>query len=302
MFFSRSHLRTAAVVAALLVSESPFARAAQQAQPTPGAEASPAGAAATASTQVVVADQDARETRADLEGVLKRLPPTVGRVMRLDPSVMRNAAYLAPYPALSAFLQAHPEVVQNPAFYLEHVDYEFWNPRQPEDAASRAVNVWNNAMQNLSIMVVVGIIAGGILWIIKTLVGYRRWYRTSKIQTEVHTKILDRFTSNEDLLAYMQTEPGRRFLESAPPPVEGPVKPMAAPLSRILWSLQAGVVLATGGFGLLFVSRRAIPEIAQPLFASGVLVLALGVGFVVSAAASYLLSRHLGLFSTDAQA
>src|SRR5574338_245735 len=149
MFFSRSHLRTAAVVVALLVSESPFARAAQQSQPTPRAEASPAGAAAPASTQVVVADQDARETRADLEEVLKRLPPTVGRVMRLDPSVMRNAAYLAPYPALSAFLQAHPEVVQNPAFYLEHVDYEFWNPRQPEDAASRAVNVWNNAMQNL---------------------------------------------------------------------------------------------------------------------------------------------------------
>ena len=282
--------------------------AARRAEPAPGrrlrprvdsAEAGPA--TVPGATQVVVADQDARETRADLEGVLKRLPPTVGRVMRLDPSVMRNAAYLAPYPALSSFLQAHPEVVQNPAFYLEHVDYEFWNPRQPEDAAARAVNVWNNAMQNQSIMVVVGIIAGGVLWIIKTLVGYRRWYRTSKIQTEVHTKILDRFTSNEDLLAYMQTEPGRRFLESAPPPVEGPVRPVAAPLSRILWSLQAGVVLATGGFGLLFVSRRAISEIAQPLFASGVLVLALGVGFVLSAAASYLLSRHLGLFSTDAQ-
>jgi hypothetical protein len=301
MFFSRSHLRTAAVLAALVVSESPFARAAQQPPPGPSAEAAPAGGTTAAGTQVVVADQDARETRADLEEVLKRLPPTVGRVMRLDPSVMRNAAYLAPYPALSAFLQAHPEVVQNPSFYLEHVDYEFWNPRRPEDAASRAVDAWNNAFQNLSIMAVVGIITGGILWIIKTLVGYRRWYRTSKIQTEVHTKILDRFTSNEDVLAYMQTEPGRRFLESAPPPVEGPVKPMAAPLSRILWSLQAGVVLATGGFGLLFVSRRAISEIAQPLFASGVLVLALGVGFVVSAAASYLLSRHLGLFSTEAQ-
>ncbi len=298
MFPSRSRLRIAAVVVALLFSESPFARAAQQSPPTP-ANAEAATAPATGAAQVVVADQDARETRADLEEVLKRLPPTVGRVMRLDPSVMRNAAYLAPYPALSAFLQAHPEVVQNPSFYLEHVDYEFWNPRQPEDAASRAVDAWNNAMQNLSIMVVVGIIAGGILWIIKTLVGYRRWYRTSKIQTEVHTKILDRFTSNEDVLAYMQTEPGRRFLESAPPPVEGPVKPIAAPLSRILWSLQAGVVLATGGLGLLFVSRRAISEIAQPLFASGVLVLALGVGFVVSAAASYLLSRHLGLFSTE---
>ena len=54
-------------------------------------------------------------------------------------------------------------------------------------------------------------------------------------------------------------------------------------------------MLATGGLGTLFVSGRVIEEIAQPLFALGVLVLALGAGFVVSAGASFVLSRRLGL-------
>ena len=40
------------------------------------------------------------------------------------------------------------------------------------------------------------------------------------MQYQVHNKLLDRFTSNEDLLAYVQTPAGRRFLESAPIPLQ----------------------------------------------------------------------------------
>jgi hypothetical protein len=39
-----------------------------------------------------------------------------------------------------------------------------------------------------------------------------------------------------------------------------------------------------------------IDEVAQPLFAVGMIALAVGVGFVASAGASLLLSRRLGLF------
>src|SRR4051794_39286477 len=280
--------RALILVGLLLVTDSPFASAAQR----PAAEAA---APAQQAPQVVLNEQDARETRNDFEAVLKRLPPTVGRVMRLDPSLMRNEPYLAPYPSLAAFLRQHPEVVQNPGYYLEHIEYEFWNPRPPEDARAAAVHTFNNMMQALAIMVGFGSAGLALLWVIKTMVDYRRWYRTSKVQTEVHTKLLDRFSSNEDLMAYMQTPSGRRFLESAPIPVDGPARTVGAPLSRILWSLQAGVVLAVAGLGVLFISGRTLEEVAQPLFGVGVLVLALGTGFVVSAAASFFLSRRLGL-------
>lgn len=290
--------RIAVIICVLLFSDSPFAAA----QRPPAEEPAPSQAGPAAPAQIVLSEQDARETRADFEALLKRLPPAVGRVMRIDPSLMRNAAYLAPYPGLAAFLQQHPEVVQNPAYYLEHIEYELWNPRPPEDARSRAVHAFQEILQGLAMLLVMGTVVATLLWIIRTLVEQRRWYRTSKIQTEVHTKLLDRFTSNEDLMAYMQTPSGRRFLESTPLAVEGPVRSMGAPLSRILWSLQAGVVLATGALGLLFVSNRVIEEIAQPLFALGVLGLAVGCGFVMSAAASFLLSRRLGLLEARATA
>ena len=94
----------------------------------------------------------------------------------------------------------------------------------------------------------------------------------------------------------MQTPAGRRFLESAPIALDPASRPLGAPFSRVLWSVQAGVVLALGGVGLLFISRRAIPDIAQGLSAIGVLALALGAGFILSAAIAYLLSSRLGLF------
>jgi uncharacterized membrane protein len=71
---------------------------------------------------------------------------------------------------------------------------------------------------------------------------------------------------------------------------------IGAPLSRILWSVQAGVVLAIAGAGALFLSGRMLDEASQFFYVIGVLALALGAGFVVSAVASYALSRKLGLF------
>jgi hypothetical protein len=143
-------------------------------------------------------------------------------------------------------------------------------------------------------------IAVAVVWLIRTVVEQRRWYRTSKVHTEVHNKLLDRFTSNEDLMAYIQTDAGRRFLESAPLSIDAAPRQVGAPFGRILWSLQVGIVLAAGAIGLLFVSGRVIDEIAQPLFAIGVLALTVGVGFMVSAAASLLLSRRLGMLEASA--
>ena len=75
---------------------------------------------------------------------------------------------------------------------------------------------------------------------------------------------------------------------------------LGAPFARILWSIQAGLVLGAGGMGLYFVSGRVDPEIMQPLYTTGVLALSLGFGFVLSAVVSFLLSKKLGLFDANA--
>jgi hypothetical protein len=250
-------------------------------------------------TAVTATGVSAEETRRDLEELLRQYPPTLPRILRLDPSLLASPEYLQPYPALGAFLGQHPEVAHNPGYFFAQYDSNYGDARNRETAQERAIGMWRNAIEGFMIGVVMLGIGSGVLWLIKTLIEHRRWSRLSKIQTDVHNKLLDRFTANEDLLAYIQTPAGRRFLESAPIPLESP-RAIGAPLGRILWSAQAGAVLTVLGFGLLLVSRNSLEEVAAPLGAFGVVIVALGLGFVVSAYLAYVLTRRFGLMNDPA--
>lgn len=242
---------------------------------------------------IVVGRRIAAEALRDqLRELLDRHPPSLSQVLRLDPSLLTDESYLAPYPELAAFLAEHPEVAHNPAFYIGTPFDSEWN-RDPRAAAFR---IWENIMQGFFILLVFSTITGVLVWLIRTLVEHRRWLRLSKVQIETHTKLLERFTSQEDLLAYIQTPAGRRFLEAAPMVIEAGARPVSAPFSRVLWSIQAGVVLSVAGLGVLLVGNRSgVPEVAEGIGAIGTLIVALGIGFVLSALVAYLLSRRMGL-------
>lgn len=238
---------------------------------------------------------DAQQTRKALDELLKRYPPTLGRVLKLDPGLLSNPAYLSPYPGLAAFLAQHPEVSRSPRFFLANVDEVDYYATAP-DRDVEAMRMWRAMMAGLVMFLVFVIVTATLVWLIKTLIDYRRWHRLSKVQADVHTKLLDRFSANEDLLAYVQSPAGRRFLESAPIALDAGGLAIGAPLRRIMWATEAGLVLAAGGFGLVFVSGRVAADVREPLFVIGVLGLSLGLGFVVSAVVSFLLSKRLGLF------
>jgi hypothetical protein len=272
------------------------------------AAAQPAGSRAQPPAQPeqavpVASDQDARETRERFRELLERYPPALGRVFKLDPSLMQNQAYLAAYPGLAGFLSQHPEVAHNPAFFLSHINVpgDLWPQPTP---SSEAVNLMKNTIEGFGVLLIFFGVTFTLGWLIKTLIDYRRWQRLLKIQTEVHNKLLDRFGGTEELLAYVQTPAARRFLESAPIPLEAPVsRSIAAPFGRILWSVQAGIVLAVAGIGLQVVSGRLTdPDVNQAVSALGVLVLSLGIAFVLAAGAAYLISRRLGLFEPTVEA
>lgn len=251
--------------------------------------------AAVQSPQVVVDTLDARQIRDDFRELLNRHPPSLGRVLKLDPSLMTNDAYLASYPAVAAFLKQHPEITRSPAYFLEFVQVSQGDWHQPNEG----VRLWENMMQALTIFAVFAIILGTVIWLVRTVIEQRRWSRQSKVQTEVHTKLFDRLSSNEDLLAYIQTPAGRRFLEAAPLVAPStPARPLGAPVSRILWSVQIGIVIVAGALGVLFVSGRVIEEVAQPLFAIATIGIALGIGFVISSMVAYVLSRNMGLLES----
>ena len=278
----------ALILACLLAAPAHAAAAQRKSAPEP------APAAPAAVPESVVSAQAARDTRSELQRVLQQYPPSLGRVLRLDPTLLTNADYLRPYPALAAFLAQHPEVAHNPSYFLPQY---FDEPTTP-DPKDRAYAMWEKTLQGFMIVLFFSAIFSGIIWLIKTAVDHRRWAKLTKIQTDAHTKLLDRFTSNEDLIAYIQTPAGRRFLESTPIAIDSP-RSLSAPLGRILWSLQIGVIMLVTGLGIEVIAARSIDEVAQPIFAIGTLVIAIGIGFTLSAGVAYLMSRRLGLVGAE---
>ena len=255
-----------------------------------------ASAAAPAQSQAPppVADvpqQRADDTRSQLNDLLQDHPPAVREVLQREPALLTNADYLAPYPRIAAFVTAHPEIARSPAYFLG--EPQRWDRPEP------GTWMWRDMMTSISVGALLLGAALGFGWLVRTALDHRRWQRVSKVQVDTHSKLLDRMTSSEDLRVYMESPAGRQFLESAPIALDGKNPPIAAPINRILWSMQAGVVALALGIALQIVSRGVIDDAAQPLRVLGVLVTAIGGGFLVSAALSYVISSRLGLIRTD---
>ncbi len=234
---------------------------------------------------------DARVTFQRFQELLRQHPPAVGEVLARDPSLLTRADYLAPYPALLAFLQQHPEIARNPSFFLG--GFEF----RQRDKTDRAIDLFQGVLGGLAGLTVFSIVVSVLVWLVRAVIDHRRWLRLSRVQVDVHSKLLDRLQSNEDLLAYMQTPSGRRFLESAPITLDGEPRPGGAPLTRIVLSLQAGVVLIALGIGLRFVEWNMIQEVAEGFRVIGIIVISLGIGFTASALVAYAVSSRLGLIA-----
>jgi hypothetical protein len=197
----------------------------------------PAFAQATQAPRVTVIEtQDARKVREDLMQILKKYPPSLGRILKLDSGLMQNDAYMAPYKDLATFLAQHPEVHRNPTFYLEPIEAYYGGYYQSESG-----RIWENIMIGAVVFFVVTTVLSALAWIVRTLIDYRRWHRLSKVQAEAHAKLLDRFTANDELIAYVQSPAGAKFLESAPIALDPGAQSLGAPFARILWSIQAGL-------------------------------------------------------------
>lgn len=255
--------------------------------------------AKAAGQTVVIESQPAEEVRRDLTELLRRYPPSLGRILKQDPGLMQNAQYMAPYAQLAQFLQGHPEVMRNPSYYLGEVSNDYYDSwmRTPEGQHQQAINAWRDIISGFLFLIGFTAVVGAITWIIRSIVEHRRWARMSKVQAEVHNKLIDRLASNDEMLAYIQSPAGGEFLKMGPAAVGAgqATRAIHAPFGRILWSAQAGVVLFALGLGLRWVTPAAPNEVIEMLHFFGIIGQALGLGFLVSSGLSYVLSRRMGL-------
>ena len=282
------------------------ANGAAKAPVTPRATAAQAAAPATAAA--VPSDSQLADTREQLLSLL-RMSPILTQVVQTDPTVLADQEYVGrTNPSLAEFLVQHPEVTRNPDFYLfanfppqrgrnvsalrRRVGEGNYSDPRNEDAESRR-RFMLNVLQIPALLATMATLA----WLIRILLENRRWSRVFRMQTEVHTKLLERFASSEELLRYMDTEPGKRFLEAAPIPMEfGRDQRMPGGLARVLGPLQIGIVLTLLGVGLLLLQRsRRLEEVSAGLLVVGVATIMPGIGFIISALISWRISAQLGL-------
>ncbi|WP_263378307.1 hypothetical protein [Granulicella paludicola] len=274
--------------------------AVSQQKTTPMAKSAKVEPAASLTT----ADQG--ETQQKLLALLK-VSPTLARVVADDPTLLSDQDYIARYnPELSQFLQEHPEVGRNPQFYLfsdlreqGHRDYQLLQPKtgfdmQREHEVHPGLRMF---MDSVGPFLVFLCVAGVMVWLIRMLLQNRRWGKIFKMQSEVHGQLIERFGNSQELMSYMQTDAGKRFLEAAPIATEFDQKRLPNVVSRVLTSLQVGVVLAMLGIGLLLVRHgaRLDGDVRIGLLVLGMLMLMPGIGFILSAAATWVLAKRLGL-------
>ena len=278
--------------------------AAQQKAAAPVGKVEPTASLATA-------DQGA--TQEKLLALL-RVSPTLARVVADDPSLLGNQEYIARYnPELAQFLQDHPETGRNPQFYLfsdlrdqGHRNYQLLHPKSgfeyPEQLqAHPGLEMLLNTVGPFLVFLCV---AGVMVWLIRVLLQNRRWGKIFKMQSAVHGQLIEKFGSSQELMGYMQTEAGKRFLEAAPIATEFDQKRLPNVVSRVLTSLQVGVVLSMLGVGLLLVRHgaRMDGDVRIALLVLGMVLLMPGIGFILSAAATWVLAKKLGLMPEEVAA
>ncbi len=102
-------------------------------------------------------------------------------------------------------------------------------------------------------------------------------------QNALRKALIEKFGSAQDLGAFLQSEGGRRFIEGFTE---------VGPLASVVGSVQKGVILMLLGVGCIGASA---PTNFMPAMGVGMVLAAVGIGFLVSARITYLLSKRLGL-------
>lgn len=249
-------------------------------------------------------EQESKDPETVRDALLKLLwlSPKLTKAVGADPTLLADEAYVSRNnPDLAEFLRSHPEVVRNPEFYLSIppiVRGVGGRPIREFQGFGGPPNDTRIQEKAITLLFLVLMLAA-LLWIFRIVIENIKWNRRSKMQSDLYSRVLDKCGTNEELLASFRTSAGKPFFDLAA--IEPPT---ASPLSRIFLPLQFGIVLtlAGGGFLSLRSGLASSEHDARTFLGLGTLVFMVGIGLMISAAASYFLARHLGLLPKPGKA
>jgi hypothetical protein len=139
-------------------------------------------------------------------------------------------------------------------------------------------------------IVIVPALFGTICFVVWTVASNLQRSRHVREMTAFNARIIERMGSIKDFNDFLQTPGGTQFMNAITAD-KGPT----GPRDRILRAVQTGIVLSSVAAGCLFLSRLYRYETSDIFTFIGVILLSLGVGFLIAAAAAYGLSQRLGV-------
>jgi len=124
-------------------------------------------------------------------------------------------------------------------------------------------------------------------WLIWSIL---EWLRM-RYKNQLQNKILEKFTTVQEFNDFIQSEEGNKFLKFIS--YNG-----FAPRQKILSSLSRGIIISFIGVSLILIGQ-IFPGEMKYFLAFGIVLIALGVGFLVSTFISYTLSKKWGIIDGD---
>jgi len=124
-------------------------------------------------------------------------------------------------------------------------------------------------------------------WVVWVILEWRRVWHKSQLQK----KIVDKFSTAQELNDFLQSKEGNKFLNFLR--LNG-----RAPRDKILSSLSKGVILSCLGIAIIVIGGLFAGEIMY-FIAFGIVLIALGAGFLISTKISYKLSKKWGIIDEE---
>jgi hypothetical protein len=146
---------------------------------------------------------------------------------------------------------------------------------------------------------IVGILSvfGSTSFLAWVIVDALRRKQQLRVMSEFHNKLLDRINNGKELAEFMDSPGGTRFIDSIS-------TERVHPAQRVLRAVQVGIVLCAAGIGCRVVGWQSTlvqREASEGFVVLGILLLSVGIGYLVSAAASFGLGRSLGVYSAPGE-
>ena len=148
-------------------------------------------------------------------------------------------------------------------------------------------------MEDLLPIVVFPTLTLACAWVLIKIIAAFRHRANLRAQTDFHNRMMEKFSSADDFTVYLQSEAGRNFFENLG-------SEPTTPMTRIIISIQRGVILTMVGLGF-FLTRFVIgtADSYSIMIIVSTILMTVGIGFLISSGISYWLAKTWGLITTQ---